>query len=638
MADNIDRDWNEMCNNLKDVIQIQVNFVHSISEKLQNLEIGTGSGGGVGEWIEPGTQYTYQGTTYTVGTNVERFNLYGETGDGVAVNQAAGSYSHVEGYNNKALGGYSHAEGYESVAVGNASHAEGKSIALGSYAHAEGMNFDTNCGAIGTCSHVEGYSQQVTGDYSHAEGYANQVRGRASHAEGMNNNVIGDNCHAEGYNNNVTVSYSHAEGSTNLVAAEKSHVEGERNQITTSDSIYGHIEGYNNLIANSVTGHAEGDNNKLLYGANRAHVEGYDNIITGDSTIQNAGSWESHCEGRSNYIFHSYRAHCEGQTNKIYKSDWAHNEGDENTINRNCDASHAEGMHNTIGDALGNSAGCAHVQGDYNTATGSQSSATGYHTTASGINSTTMGYYTRANGSHSVAMGSHTIASAQSQFVLGEYNVSNPTTVSKTGASGYYYTLAKFPFIIGNGYIDDPFAETEYRSDAFKVDCDGKIYVGDNDGVDVSGLNVTSSDNNKVLTATYSGGVGTYSWQDAPESSACIVHTYTDTALPAKVVLDNNNEYRYLSLTNANSLTISIETIDTTKSFYSTIVLHNVSSTDSLSTFVTVSGDSVISNIVFLNENNVDLSTADTAELLFFTNGMSNTVMCIAYAYGTSTP
>lgn len=506
---------------LDSLIREQKDQIHVLNEKLKEVDIaasgpelvaGTNitlvpdaslntltinsTASGVGETIEPGTQYTYQGTTYTVGTNVERFNLYGDDGDGNAVNQAAGSYSHVEGYNNKALGEYSHAEGSTTIASGQ-------------------------------CSHAEGYNNTISASDAHVEGFSNTVSGLGSHAEG-GSNTIGANAnsaHAEGYANTVT-------------------------------AVYGHVEGYSCDV----------------YGAN-AHAEGCDTLATGV---------QSHAEGNQTQA-HGAQSHAEGS----------------NTVCAGTATSgHAEGHASVaIGDV-------SHAQNESTQASGSASTAMGDHSVASGSVSTALGYYTIANGTN--------------QLALGRCNISD--------------TNSKYAMIIGNG-IDN-----SNRSDAFKVDWNGKIYVGDKDGVDVSGLNVTSSDNNKVLTASYQNGVGTYSWQDAPESSACIVHTYTDTSLPNKVVLDNNNEYRYINLSNASSLTISIETIDTTKSFYSTIILHNVSSTSSLSTFVTVSGDSVISNIIFLNEDNVDLSTADTAELLFFTNGMSNTVMCIAYAYGTPTP
>ena len=626
MADNIDRDWNEMCNNLKDVIQIQVNFVHSISEKLQSLEIGTGSGG-VGEWIEPGTQYTYQGTTYTVGTNVERFNLYGETGDGEAVNQAAGSYSHVEGYNNKALGDHSHAEGngntvtgigghaegYTSTVTGQYSHAEGHTLVAGQYSHGEGYNYsdsNNNYGVMGSYAHVEGGWNFVAGNFSHAEGYGQQVTAQYAHAEGCSHQVRGRYDHAEGYGHNLTDGngYSHAEGYNNECHSQECHIEN----------------GYNHIYGGSPRSHCEGEGNSIT-GSWEAHIEGRENTIN--------GSYRAHCEGYKNTISGSESAHAGGYGNSITGSGYAYAEGDGNSITGSSSGAHAEGSDNTVTNSS-----YAHAEGTHGTITnGTCAHTEGYYCTALASYTHAQNDYTTASARGATAMGYHTISAGDYQLALGEYNVSSSTSATRHDpVNDVDYTITKYPFIIGNGH--DSFYVAEYRSDAFKVDCDGKIYVGDKDGVDVSGLNVTSADNNKVLTASYQNGVGTYSWQDAPESGACIVHTYTDTALPAKVVLDNNNEYRYLSLTNANSLTISIETIDTTKSFYSTIVLHNVSSTNSLSNFVTVSGDSVISNIIFLNENNVDLSTADTAELLFFTNGMSNTVMCIAYAYGTPTP
>lgn len=555
-------------------------------------------GSGVGEWIDEGTEYVYEGVTYTVGKKVERFNLYGDEGN--VCNQAAGDYSHVEGFSNKAFGTHSHAEGGGNVTIGAWSHVEGSgNVVKGEYGHAEGSgNVITS-----NYSHSEGLSNVVNGVYAHSEGYNNKSIGDGSHTEGGNNQATNLYCHVEGDGNTATNQYAHAEGYSNLVTARGGHIEGGSNELHSSD------------------GHVEGNGNKLHQYSVQSHVEGYSNTVSGE---QGYGSNQVHVEGYNNVVHRGNMSHAEGSSNRIIGCQQAHAEGYSNVITAT--SAHAEGSNNTV------SGSSAHAQNSGNTASGASSSATGNNTTASGTDSTTMGNYTTASGTCSVAIGDHTTASGENQLVLGQSNISNNNTTSRT-VEGHSYTINKFPFIIGNG---SDFASV--TSDAFKIDCEGKIYVRDTDGVDVSGLNVTSNDNNKVLTASYSGGVGTYSWQDALGGGGCVVHTYTDTALPAKVVLDNNNEYRYINLTNANSLTISIETIDITKSFYSTIVLHNVSSTDSLSTFVTVSGDSVISNIIFLNEDNVDLSISDTAELLFFTNGMSNTVMCIAYAYGTPTP
>ena len=197
-------------------------------------------------------------------------------------------------------------------------------------------------------------------------------------------------------------------------------------------------------------------------------------------------------------------------------------------------------------------------------------------------------------------MGVYTIAAGKAQLVIGECNVVNASTVTMTDTSSNTYSLNKYPLIIGNG--NQNFG-SPIRSDAFKVDCEGKIYGGsDTTGVDVRDL-------------------------------ACSIVTNTATTLPNKLVIENNHEYRYLNLTSASAITISIETIDITKSFSSTVVLHNISTSDVLSTFVQVSTDTLIDNIIFLNEDSVDLSSADTVEMMFFSNGMPNAVMCIAYAY-----
>ena len=224
-------------------------------------------------------------------------------------------------------------------------------------------------------------------------------------------------------------------------------------------------------------------------------------------------------------------------------------------------------------------------------------------------------------------MGNHTISAGNYQLTLGSCNVSNNTSVSRhDSVNNVDYSITKFPFIIGNGH--DDWYVAEYRSDAFKVDCDGKIYVGS----DTTGVNVKAL-NDEVVTAR-----GTYQnlnarLDDMPTGCTITTDT-TTTTLPNKVVLTNNNEYRYLSLTSATDISISIEDANATSgSFYSTIVPHNISSTDTISTFVTVNNASLIDNIIFLNEDSVDLSQADTLEMMFFTNGMSNVVMCIAYAY-----
>ena len=109
--------------------------------------------------VDAGTTYTHSGTTYTVGTGCEIFNN--------SSNEAAGNYSHAEGFSTQALGSYSHAEGFNNIASGGQSHAEGHgTTASGADSHAEGWN--TTASGVG--SHAEGWNTTASGDNSHAGG------------------------------------------------------------------------------------------------------------------------------------------------------------------------------------------------------------------------------------------------------------------------------------------------------------------------------------------------------------------------------------------------------------------------------------------------------------------------------------
>ena len=530
------------------------------------ISADSGTDTGVGEWIETGTQYTpiEGGPTYTANEYAEIFNSYEDSISGALYakrNEAAGDFSHTEGDHNGAYATCSHAEGWYNKSLGEASH-------------------------------TEGYGNETFGKYSHAEGYGNVAANDRVHTEGEQNVISGHNYVKErpddfnpasylklvGVNNDGTLSYVWGT-SGELWSDHKWYT-----YINNGNADYSHAEGLNNKISGSITSHAEGENNDITYWSARSHIEGYNNTITGNPSIQNGGSFETHAEGRDNYIKYSSRAHIEGYNNKIYNSD----------------ASHAEGENNIIGNSQNPTitAPYSHVGGSNCTVTAQQAFAHGDGVVVS--------------GNKAFGIGDHTIASQSNQFVMGRYNTD---------------VASNYTFIIGNGNDENN------RSNAFKIDTDGKIYVGNNNGVDVSGLYVTSNDDTKVLTATYQNGVGTYSWQTASSGAECIIVTDTSTSLPNKVVIENNHEYRYLSLTNATGITISIETVDISKSFYSTVVLHNVTSTETLSNFVSVSQDSVLSNVIFLNEDFVDLSASDTVEMLFFTNGMANNVMCIAYGY-----
>ena len=95
------------------------------------------------------------------GTNSEVFN-------GIAPEQATGTYSHVEGV-------------VTSRATGWASHAEGMSQANGDYSHSEGDTVVAN----GAASHAEGRGTVAMHQSSHAEGDYNVQDGAAIHQVGI---------------------------------------------------------------------------------------------------------------------------------------------------------------------------------------------------------------------------------------------------------------------------------------------------------------------------------------------------------------------------------------------------------------------------------------------------------------------
>lgn len=384
----------------------RVNVLDERVTALENLPLG------VGLQIPEGTQYEYEGETYTAGTNCEIFGCY-ETQDSNTKNEAAGNYSHAEGVGTKAYFSESHAEGIETVTLARASHAEGigsqthaqASHAEGSYtttsefaAHAEGESST----ASGRASHAEGYTTAASGNYSHAEGYETTAVGNYSHAEGYKTTAVGMYTHAEGMSNSAVGNYSHAEGNGNNAVGTYAHAEGQNN---IAQGEYSHIEGYGNNITSVATGaHVEGQGNTAT--AINSHAEGYGCYANGNA---------SHCEGYNNHA-NGIRSHCEGYNSEA-----------------DGDASHAEGTQCIA------SAQNAHAGGDSCTASGTCSFVHGTNSTASGGNAG--------------AVGNNLIASGNNQFVCGYNNAEKNSD---------------YLFIVGNGAAS--------RSNAFEVDKYGNIY------------------------------------------------------------------------------------------------------------------------------------------------------------------
>ncbi|MBP5362743.1 MAG: hypothetical protein J6Y71_06975 [Ruminococcus sp.] len=212
-------------------------------------------------------------------------------------------------------------------------------------------------------------------------------------------------------------------------------------------------------------------------------------------------------EGGRNEAAGNY-SHAEGLTNKAL-SQGSHVEGTANVSIAN--NGHAEGQQNIISGANG------HAEGAQNTVSAANGHAEGDNNTASGVSAHAEGEHTTASGLASHASGSHTTAAGAAQTAIGSYNISHDETLTKTDDDSNTYEITKFPFIIGNGYYGTT-TQTDVKKDALKIDCHGKIYVGnDTGGVDLKqfydSFAVGSTENNYVLTASYSGGSGSYSWQ-----------------------------------------------------------------------------------------------------------------------------
>lgn len=276
---------------------------------------------------------------------------------------------------------------------------------------------------------------------------------------------VGKNVTGETYNINGTT-YTAGNGAeifndytTNKAVGIYSHAESVGSAAIGKCS---HAEGAGAKASGDYS-HSEGDSTKAL--GNCSHSEGF----------HTEASENSHSEGSITKATGG-NSHAEGAGTKASGSN-----------------SHAEGM-NTVASQL-----ATHAEGDGAQATGVNAHSEGYQTTASGANSHSEGATTTASGDNSHAEGWGTAAASVNQHAMGRYNIEDST--------------GKYAFIIGNG-------TSSTRSDAFKVDWNGLIYVGDSStGVDLS----TLADKTSVYTKSE---IDT-KIKEKISSSSCIVCSLT---------------------------------------------------------------------------------------------------------------
>ena len=98
---------------------------------------------------------------------------------------------------------------------------------------------------------------------------------------------------------------------------------------------------------------------------------------------------------------------------------------------------------------------------------------------------------------------------------------------------------------------------TNYNELENKPSINGVTLIGNNTAADLSILPVPivgENDNNKILTASYSGGVGSYSWQPAPSSGTTDYTQLTNKPQINSVELSGNKSLADLGIASAEAL------------------------------------------------------------------------------------
>lgn len=233
--------------------------------------------------------------------------------------------------------------------------------------------------------------------------------------------------------------YATASGNTSASIGQNTEATGDysfaTNYFTKASGLASFSEGYQTIASGSHS-HAEGHGTTAS--GDYSHAEGYNT---------QASSTCSHAEGSSSAS--GGHSHAEGYSTQA-SAPCSHSEGYQ-TI--------ASGDH-------------SHAEGWKTEASGAKAHAEGSDCIASGLWSHAEGRSTKASGAEAHAEGECTIAAGSCQHASGKYNLEDVDN--------------KYAFIIGNGEFDTEKKEM-IRSNAFAIDWNGKIYIGnDTTGVDLT--------------------------------------------------------------------------------------------------------------------------------------------------------
>lgn len=229
-----------------------------------------------------------------------------------------------------------------------------------------------------------GRDVSAAGTCSLAEGNGTAASGNYSHSEGYATTAGGEASHSEGDGTIASGDYSHSEGYRTIASGWAQHVQGQYN-VEDTNGRYAHIVGGGTRMERKNIHTLDWNGNAEFAG----DVQGYDSI-TGK---------------------------------KVSLLDKATIYGD-TTINVGRKENSTVGEYSTAEgyDTIA-SGGASHSEGTGTTAKGGYSHSEGNGTAAIGDGSHSEGYATTAGGNASHSEGENTIASGRAQHVQGKYNI-----------------------------------------------------------------------------------------------------------------------------------------------------------------------------------------------------------------------
>ncbi|MEO6252236.1 MAG: tail fiber domain-containing protein [Ferruginibacter sp.] len=380
-----------------------------------------------------------------------------------------GNYSFASGYNlvasgflSTAMGNGTKARGFSATALGIGTIASGDhSTAIGGYTNATG-NYSTAMGvsttASGLISTAMGAANIATGDYSTVMGFNTIASGYVSSAMGSYTIASGFSSTAMGNSTTASGDYSTAMGtgaSTN--GFEGSFIYGDKSTAAVMNST--NVNQFKVRAAGGYVFHSDAtltEANTMVFNSGKAGIGTFtpefklsldnDGGILAKGTF---GSGTTLTTSGGGTLMLWYPKKAAFRVGSAGATDW----NDANIGNYSTAMGGGTKASGFASTALGSG---TIAEGQYSTAMGSQtiasgetSTAMGAYTTASGLHSTAMGNTTKATGNYTTAMGVNTTASGNASTAMGYETIASG---NNTTAMGNYASTNGFggSFIYGD--------------------------------------------------------------------------------------------------------------------------------------------------------------------------------------------